>query len=313
VYGGSDVILTVTAQYRGITRTVTGNYIPVNPDNYYKRLVTCAESVYVMPFGGGPPTDRRGTEILNGRVWQNSSPDTGLWIPPQSKSYIKGVRIGGVPVPATASFITPSLLAGALPVALLGRDYTLSGPPGAVTYWKWASPPTSAFTLYDPLSLPVIHVRGRAVWLLPNGIRFDGAVTIRRASPLDANACLVIVANPNSSPPFDNEKPDAAIWFFDGILSSEIPVILVSGGRVIMEQFSGPTADTAVDELSVFANRFFFSGPNNGSVNTMTLGYDRAVMDAQIDTLMMNGALPNPGSITGAQFALRRGTWRVVQ
>jgi len=303
---GNDVEIVVQAEYRGVTRRVQGSYQPVSQTNYYKRVFSIAAGgITVNDEVGQPPEEAEDTVVIADSIWQNNSSLawTAFAAPKPPSSY--GVNRRYVPVPAVLAFITAHA-AAATPIADGNPVYNLMGTPGAVSYWYTNdATPTSPWdfsSYYD--SDATINVDGLAVWMLPNGLRIDGEVTITGTPGVDA---LVIVARDGTDQAF---ALDGAIWFFGGV-KSNIPVILVSDGWVKIEQFSHPDESTMLPNLSIFANHLWLTGPSETSGSLMTLGYGAGVMDPIIDQLMAAGALPN--AVSNAPFALRPGTWRVVQ
>jgi len=304
-FGGNDVRIRVTAEYRGVSRTVEGSYHAQSSENYYKRVLTVSGGIVVNDSSGPlPPTYRCGTVDLSGAIWQ--SPADSSW-KSCAGSVSGGIRVGGVPIPAVGPFIT-ARAGSAFPLIENSgsKEYRMWGPAGQVRYYYADNP--GDFSLEPPLGEEwKFSVRGRAVLLLPDGLRFDRKLEIKRHDS-DPNACLVIVAQSGYSPFY----PDPAIWFFNSVSVSEIPLVLVTDGRVIIEHFDNMAdADGNLGQLSVFANNVWLTGPKSSSAKKLTMRYTPS-MNAVIDTLMARDALPNATGPAGAQLSLRPGTWRVV-
>ena len=101
----------------------------------------------------------------------------------------------------------------------------------------------------------------------------------------------------------------AGVWFFGGIRSEdEVPIILVSNDRVVIEHFENYTSEGQAENLSVFAGNVFLMGPTVASVKTLALSYDPAVMGPLINALSRERALPNSSSAGG--FTLLSGSWQ---
>ncbi len=306
IASGNDVEILVQAEYRGVKRRVQGSYQPVSQTNYYKRLLSIAAGgIDVNNKVGAAGADAQHTVVLTDSIWQNNASlgwqPKAAPIPPANY----GVNRRYVPVPAVLSFITAKS-PGAANVPHGNPVYNLLGPSGTVTYWRTDNPaPTYPwrFSTYY-VNDATINVTGLAVWLLPKGARFDGEVTIN-GNP--ASDMLVIVARDGLDQGYNIP---CAIWFFGG-LRANIPLVLVSDGAVKIEHFNRPGGRTTAPNVSIFANSLLLTGPSVASGNTMNLTYGAGVMDARIDQLMSFGALPN--AVSSAPFALRPGTWRILQ
>lgn len=310
-WSGNDVVIRVTAAYRGIQRTVEASYHPLSIPNYYKRLLTISNPVTPLTVAEKDVTNhyRNDTVVLRDSVWQKGADlswesNARLPLPP--------VLTGGtIPVPAAGSFILDN--ASAPPPSISGQDYRLEASEnGMLKTWYSGTPtlgtPANTFTIWDQTSsTPTIWVRGRAIWCIRQGIRFEHQVNIRR-SGLDPDACLVIVAQNGKDDLFPTTA--GAIWFFGG-MNSEIPVILVSDGWVRIENFNDQTASSLVPSLSIFSDQIFLMGPYTGT-GTMDLNYNPSIMEPQLDFLMEQGALPNATASGSNPFRLSAGTWHVV-
>ncbi len=323
-WNGDWVTIEVLAQYKGISRRLSAQYKPSLPDNYYKRLATVQNSFEVNDKTLNPPVTRTGTVNVNGRVWEynNGGPtDTLVWQANARSFPFPGVRRTPMPIPDAGPFINLNK-GGAQPpnrtqVPAVGVaatvNYDLSGPTGEVTYW-YSNTGNSNFSVYETSGATTIRVNGKAVWLLPRGIRFDAGDPVKVESAGDPKACLVIVAqegiDPYQGPGY---FPHPSIWFFGGGLTTNIPVILVSDQQVLIEQFYNTGLTTDADKLSIFARDVFLTGPETGAVGlpAMNVAYAPAIMDAQVDTLMAHDALPN--SVTTIPFTFRPGSWRPLQ
>ena len=328
-WGGNDIHVESAATVNGITRWAAGDFVPHQTVNWYSRVMTLASvsasfQVHLDPDPlTGLPTRVRPS--LADSIWQRDF-DTS-WI-----SLVLGMVLGNVvpnvpvPVPNASGFIAVHDLAhGAQPVLVGGASYTLHAPEGGPpAYWYTDLPPASParFSFYDVdhsvATNHQIHVTGRAIWCLPRGVRFDKAVEVFSDGD-PTKECLVIVAsngddgqNPGAIPrPFDDL---GAIWFFSGLISHQVPVILVSDGIVKIEAMGDIGAISDVAHLSIFASQAFAKGPTLGAGHYMSLTYgNRVAMQAQLDFLFSFGALPNSSAPNSTQLSLRPGTWRVTQ
>src|SRR5262249_39997708 len=155
---------------------------------------------------------------------------------------------------------------------------------------------------------------GRAIWLLPRGVRFNHHLSV--VSNGDPDACLAIIAQKGVDPFTSNPVYRPSIWTFGG-LDTSIPVILVSDNRVLLEQPNNLGFVYHGDKLPVFARCAYLSGPAASLGFRTTMSYDGTVglgtMGAAIDTFLVHDALPNATPVIASTYPLVPGTWRVVQ
>lgn len=305
---GDSIHIEVAARVNDVTRWAEGWFRPVYTDNFYKRVMTSADSVNVNAFCAGFPAT--GTVVISGSdsVWQSCQDVSwrGLTAPG-----LYGVRVKPLPLPAVSSFISAHL-AGATSIAPVQAAYSL-GAAGVVTYNYTEDLTNPEFSIRNNALSPTITVNGQAIWMLPRGIRFEHTVTIQSGG--DPNACLVIIARDGRDSTYHDP---GAIWFFAG-LQSTIPLVLVSDGSAKLEQFNATTGASSATHLSIFSGKILLTGPQNsppGHFMVLSHGLtptDVNNMDHTIDVLMAAGALPNPASANGARLSLLPGTWRITQ
>jgi len=319
-WSGDVIHIESYATVNGVTRTAEADYIPHQTINWYSRLMTISNSasadLTIPLFDSSTPTPRARTQVsLSDSLWLGASItgwEPGVIVPPPHPV------IPQVPVPAAPLFIASHSAIQTTPPP--AANLTFHAPPdGPPTYW-YTDTHQSGFSYYDVkdgvAANHQIHVTGRVVWCLPQGVRFDNPVEV--ISDGDPNACLVIVASngydgqPVGTRPYDHY---GAIWFFSGLISSQVPIILVSDGHVKIEAGQVTGATTDVEHLSIFANDVFLMGPTTSPVGPyMTLNYgNRATMKSQLDFLFSFGALPNSSAPSSQQLTLRPGTWRITQ
>lgn len=311
LWGGNDVQIQVTASVQGKTRTLEGWFRPLGRINYYKRVLTVTDEIIIGDISGPSNTPRCGTVRLEGAVWQKGSDLswTGCLDP---AAVPDSIRVNAdVPVPEVHNFIAAHLAAASVPVYNdASRTYRLTeGAADEVHYYTTPDTGQADLTFWDGRSgirTPVeIRLKGKAVWMLKRGMRFDAPVKIKREGP---GAALIIVAEPGEDP--YGYWPQPAIWFFDRVESEDVPLILISNGQVLLEHFYSDNEESEVDYLSIFASRVMLTGPRTSSGKKMKLHYDPSVQDGLIDWLGAQGALPNAtGGGTGS-LSIRRGSWR---
>lgn len=308
IAGGSDVQITVTARYRNSTCTVTGSYEPKVQINYYKRLLT-------VPPGGIQVNkkvagyDACGTVLLGtvsvpDSVWEGDPTSPGMdCAATQNSTFWINRRF--VPTPSVTEFFSTHT---GTAVPYNSSTYTFAGSPKQVKFYTTDDLTSSEFSSRN--GALTINVTGYAVWMLPRGLRTDGFTHIT-GDP--STSCLVIVAHNGIDLAFQDV---GAVWLFEG-LQADIPVIFVTDGAVKIEEFGTPGGGTTAAHLSIFAQSVLLTGPTtdptvNTQGNRMRLSYGtHDLMDPVIDALMAADALPN--SVSNTPFALRPGTWRVVQ
>jgi hypothetical protein len=306
VWDGEDVVIRVTAEYRGETRTVEGRYRPQKLENYYKRLVTSAGGIEVNPtFNDGKVAQDRSqtVSLWGGGFWQNDA-DTS-WTSVTSSYAPHGIRIGSAAVPDVASFIAAHWAQARLPDDFeieSERHLHLESPSDdEVGYFRWED--SGGTWGFEDQRRITIHVQGRVVWMFDRGFRFWNDVTVRREGQGDA--ALVMVARPNLR---DQDHPEAGVWFWGGLASSDsVHVVLVSDGSVRCEQINNPQRSLEAKSVSIFAGRAIFTGPEPGKFMSIARP---AAADTAIDWLAAHAALPNTHGAAAAQFALVPGTWR---
>ena len=317
------VRIRATGVSNGVSRTTEGWYSPQLADNYYKRLITTKGPIKVLEFSGPSdslalppilPTLRDKTVYLGGEIWEEDVADYANWKNHVAPAAPTGVKSGFLPSPEVTDFID-GRTSNALPADYNSNTNTfrLQGNSGQVSYFTSPSPapafdPNGFFTLWHiqipALSQPpTIRVQGYAVWLFPKGVRFDGPVTVLGGP----NSCLVIVAGPNGSLPFYTKN---GIWFFDG-LSSTIPIILVSDGTVLLENFYGSPGTMLTSQLSIFAQEVQLTGPLAPLNQRWELYHTPGdPIDDRIDFLVSQNALPNTKPGSDHKLTLVADTWR---
>jgi hypothetical protein len=302
---GRDISIRVLAFANGQRRMVETRFRPRTAPDFYKRLVTATTGLVFPPAG---PWNSR--TFFSGDAMQMST-DTTTWTGLGARPRFAPRNGAVIPIPAVGSYFQthfndPSTTER--PPQIGNPTYVLHKPPGApqneVAYFKTTAPPLPALnSLHDVNVNPVIDVKGLVVWMFDRGVRFDNFVTVTG----NANDCLVIVAQNGSFLP---GLEDAGIYFFAGISSDKVPVILVTDSIVRDEQFANNTLGvTEVGYLSIFASQVLPFGPFVGG--SMTLTHDpNSPFDQPgglIDQLYAQGALPNPS--VGAAIDPVRGQW----
>jgi hypothetical protein len=251
----------------------------------YRRLITVADSVTVNDRDPLIPNLWRRTVVLAGGVRQGN-PDVS-WTT-KVFAYEPAIEIAATPAPNVAAFIDEHSAGAAAPVLTPGSpsELSLDGFAGEIGWFHSSDPSPNVKYSLQIVNALNISVGGRVVWMIDRGLRVRYLTTVRRSAGA-TDACLVIVAGRNLRDPDD---PSAGVWFFGGLQSTEVPIILVSDGRIYLEQFNSFDIGTQVPHLAVFARDAFFTGPRPPS--TMALGHGPEVMNELIDYLVARGALP---------------------
>lgn len=310
-WGGADVQITVTSSVGGESRVVQGSFRPEGDQDFYRRLLTVRDSLQLDP---GSPAPRCGTVLLEGAIWSNAT-DLAWQACQAPPSYQPLANAPAVPVPQVASFIaarSAGPVSGVTRVVLPGPPptvtYSLHGPANAVTFYAGGfNPVGSAFTVDEAIGSPTISVQGIAVWLLPRGAWFFSRINVI-GGPNDA---LVLVAGRSGD--LVRGDPDAGVWLRNAVDSPTVPVILVSDGKVLLENANPNPPTTTLSYASIFAPRIFVSGPETSAgTRTQLFHAANAPQDAPgglIDRLVQADGLPNATASSG-RFSLVPGTWR---
>lgn len=261
---------------------------PVNP---YKFLIADWRETGAVTVGTigpyGPGDDRSNTIVVDGGVWQN---DHDLdWFARLAAPPTGPVVLDSLPVFDVAAFI-----AAHEPAAQPAEKATIGTwrvHASGVTYFVTRNEDfiTGDFNLRS-LGAVNISVRDTAVWMFPKGVRIDGLVTVTAAEP---GACLILLANRNGSfkDPYGDWR-DIAAWFFAGLQSASVPVIVASGDQVRLEQVNNYDRSTEAAYLTLYAGSLRMMGPRAGGEHFMRLHHASSDGDLLIDRLVARGALP---------------------
>jgi len=311
-----NISITARVTASGITTEASGLFRPTAAPNYYKRLITSADSVTINVLGSDA-TNRANTVQLLGDVWQNNSDVSwqALDAPGSPSS-----KLGGVPLPDIQTYLdqpAPEEPSGGntniggktwLTIALTG------GLGGQVNYYRHHDEDTDGFT-YDGLQPTVLNVTGRVVWMFKLGLRMRQRFWVVGQSP---DACLIIVASPNrvNPGPPSVPAPNMGIWLQGGIECSNIPVFLVSDGGVYIDSDNdgSSTLSTFSKSLSIFARDVRLTGPQAGTNAFAQMQYAPAVGNPLIDELAEQSppALPNMSPSGNYRLPLVPGTWAMT-
>jgi len=304
-WGGHDITITSTAQFRSATRTIIGNYAPNSVDNWYKRLLTVGSGGITQYVNvGALQLNACNTVALFDSIWVNQPPPAI----PACVIGSFGVCNRFVPIPTVDPFMTQP--ADNLPANGIRNIDLTAGPRNTVHYYRTDDGPNGSdnFSYYNSTtSVVTITVRGLAVWILPRGFRSDGEV--RFVSSGDPSDCLVMIAKTGTI----NQGGKifrGAIWFFGGA-NSTLPLVLVSDGGVKIESFNSTGLLQLLPNVSTFADSVILTGPAFSSGAILSMHYGAATMDTTIDKLTAAGALPNAAN--ASPLALKPGSWHIVQ
>ncbi len=309
-------------------KRMEATFQPQTVRNFYSQVITERGGLTIGTIVNGK--NHSNSVVLNGFVWDGSGQDTLLWMNPLYNgvnSVYHPVILDTVPSPASTSFITakwPVAQSNPAPFSNVPGPYswyTLDAGAGSQVAYFSSPSATPPFSLYDQTSVrPVVQVRGLAVWLFPNGVRFNYGLQVLGMGGSVNPDCLVIVADPNGADP---GYEDVGVWFFGG-LRAEIPVILVTKGRVIIEHvnnpegrfddpYAAPNAHSEAVDLSIFAGTASITGPLTGNPYFPYMPLTRqagGALDMALDQLIAQGALPNMTSASDRKLAFVAGSWR---
>lgn len=319
------LFLVVAGRAGSEERTVESKFVPRLSKNPYHNLVTCGLGFSYSTAN----TSMRNVE-LQGKVWQRVQwPSDTAWTSQVNWSSGRPLDITQPPVPLADAFVDTKL-AGTIFGPSSGTDFdTQSG--GGNTYYilkltnttnspRYYSFPTpsEAENTSDPegdqygffLDKRVdITVRGACVWVIPDGICFLRAVTIRADN--NNPGTLVIVAKANGRDPGHESR---GIWF-EGGLDIESPqnskVFLVTQGDLSLTHDHSASVSQDAEALTLLAGGDIeLMGPDSGF--SFRLIHPTA-MNATADDLLSRGALPAIVGGSGSSFAYARASWQEIR
>ena len=325
------VHLRVTARVNGQERTVAARFTPRAAENYYRQLMTTSERVGVPPPASADSTATPQPTIdLSGPAWQGTietSADTTVWVGRLRSWVQRRILTGSVAPPDLASYWLAHDPGSALPAGY-SRDpepadqnrYFLQANPDVPTYYRVPAGFGAGDSLYDMCDGAIVTVSGRGcvIWELPAGVHFLNPVFIRAdigaAGHPRTDRCLVIVAGAHPA------SPQGTGIFFEGGLQSDIPLVLVSDGRIGIQHINNPGYPgesgytTETDDVAIYARSVVLQGPRSGALGNLGMRLLRpasgSLNEHWIPHLAGHGGLPNLGSASGRDLALQPGTWR---
>lgn len=292
---------------RGIRRMVEQMFEPTNPDTMYGAIVDSYGNFNIPSMAGIPLTERRSQTYLNGaiRVRTDTDPDWRL-APGAMTDWGRNA-----PQPKVQPYISDNS-------ALLGTQaidgHTNSGQfdllgvdPTGINFFK--SPGVNGSSVLEQFSASsTIRVANTCVWLLPQGARFNGPVRVEAAG---SNPRLVIVAGGLLSGSLPGNygyipPPYVGLWFYGSLSSVNVPVVLVSDARIILENEQQTAQNNVINDLTIWGAGVKITGPEAGY---SFVAYHTGATDAIIQELGAKGALPGGLGKTSAWPPIR-GTWR---
>jgi hypothetical protein len=278
------------AEERGVKTYVEARFNPSEPEQIYKRVATSFTGVTGVDDTHSPQVN------LNGEVWQNGS--LTLY-----KTKFSGTDLtGNAPMPDVTSFYAAYLYApGTLDASLVRSGTQLEvyldsgtrgGPP--VFYRTSGLVTNNVSGGYN-----TFHVRGTAVWMLPDGIDLQSRIALD-GGPQDR---LIIVARA-----VDGKSVGITLDAFEFYPGT--PLILVSDSGIDFGTgWNSTTISTNIPYITMFGNGVKIMGPDPGQ--TLTLSHNSNLDEDVLEPLYDAEALPNTlGGTTGRTLKLQAGTWR---
>ncbi len=308
IAGGVPVSLTAYGRLGDVSVATGGQFEIRASIDYYKRLLTVA----------GPITALNTDKIIvrGDTAWWNTA--NASWLG-QLHNELDGIRMAppSVPAPPIAAYLAAhgSTTQATLQDSMTTPTYTLDAGANNLRYFSYVRSTFAGLTFLETHGTTTIRVRGRAVWVFPEGVFFQNRVRVEKIGS-DPSACLVIVAGPSTCTESDPEGPWAGkgIWFDDGLDSDGpdgLPVVLVTNGAVqLTKRYDNQVR--SVDYFSVYASEVRFK---EAEKEDWTLRHRQTASQDQpggvIDWLTQQGALPN-AVFTGGQLTLKPGTWNTA-
>lgn len=306
----THIEIVATAEVNGVRRSIEASFLPNRDRTLYTDLIATTGQLYVRedPFNSTGDPILRSLNFLNGKLRHNDV--SNAWdLPP-----VLGINTdegGGVPAPQIADYFSNwgPFSAGAPPYNPGSPNvYRFDVPHDGYAHFTNGDPgPAGGFGLYNSNG-QVIEFRvsggGTAVWMLPNGARFDQRVTVTGSS----SDRLVIVAGISTNTEYvPRVGVNTGIWFNGGLHSPTVPVFLVSSGTVAIEHVQNPLLPDDVGYLSVFASAFLLARQIPG---VTVLSHNAALDDDVLNRLYDDGLLPNTIPGRGQDFIPIAGSWR---
>lgn len=309
----STMVIVVSARSGGVERTLQARYIPGVVENPYQRLLVAGRGVSVNTGNTSSPSVLE----LTGRVWQPVAADADTaWTDNVQWNSGRPVERGTPPAPLVDAFILAHLPGATDPSSAQGTklsdhdsyEIDFVGSSGGPTFFQSPPSPTDAgepspspYTFYIGDNLD-IHVKGVAVWVIPQGACFTDRVKVKAMDSNVASA-LVIVAGPGDQ--------NRGLWFKGGLNvndeNGDVPIYLVSQGDISIIHQTDMNHDDDANISIVAGGTIEIGGPQ--SPDELTLNYDASSMDALADLLLAQNALPQVAGGTGANFITIRQSW----
>ena len=241
--------------------------------------------------------------------WHSDIYDLHPWDPsqdPAEKSNLfgpsGGEEVGAgyppVPAPQVATFLATNFAAGVPPQEPTPDNYVLDAS-GAPDNFKYFS--TSSLAVHGPG--PSVEVHGTAVWMFSQGLHVDRTLSVVGTAQ---DMLVLCVKGPAAS----EDVP--ALLLDGGIDSPNVPVVLVSDHRIILDNNPNGDFNTSVNWLNVYAPSAWVWGPKEGTGKLLNYFHGTSPQaEASLEKLFRLRALPN---VTGPKgvVSFRSGSWRDV-
>ncbi len=317
-----DLFLVVAGRAGSEERTVESKFVPRLLKNPYHDLVTCGLGLSYSTAN----TSMRNVE-LQGKVWQRVQwPSDTAWTSQVNWSTGRPLDITQPPVPLADAFVDTKL-AGTLFGPSNGTDFDTGSGGGnndyilkltntttSPRYYSFPTP-SEAENTSDPegdqygffLDKRVdITVRGKCIWVIPDGICFLRAVTIHAEN--NNAGTLVIVAKANGREPGHEGR---GIWFEGGldiVSPQNSKVFLVTQGDLSITHDHSASLSQDAEALTLLAGGDIeLMGPNSGFSFRLI---HPTTMNAIADDLLSQGALPAIVGGSGSSFAFSGASWK---
>jgi hypothetical protein len=342
-----DILIRVKAQKNGQTHFLEAKFDPSRAPSLYKRLLSLSASGMTDSSGlrvirndpPEPPYQESNylSTWLYGECRQNddNTPDMiyPFGKPPQSLTL--SLVIGGVPTPQVNGYFNDhwsTATEEGFPNGPKSFNLDAVSSPDSVGFFRTTWPGGDWSFDFDYVSPhfnkwdPDITVHGTVIWLFDHGIRSEGTIHVHGSG--NPNDMLILIAKPGSDPGGsgnDHRSLTGAGMALLGSITSEVPVILVSSGGVLLENRDmgfGSTYDrddktsTTVSCLSVFAPYARVMGTDSDAgAQPYRLSFTRNQDDPinpRIDRLSDLGLLPNTAAGLKGKLRFLAGSWREV-
>jgi hypothetical protein len=335
VWDGDPVWIRVRAAVGAASRLFEARFQPTTSKDVYRRLMALSalhDSALVVTVRYPDENPRWTQTDLIGEVWQNSTfthrADSIATLPVSPSFRLTG----GIPDPDLDSYFAPVYadIIDTQPIPNPGSSTSTvvldgsSWPNGIGLFRKFgtASEAIHNWSVYWTAPTPTIQVKGTAIWMTNRGFYVQERLRVQGITGADF---LVLVGQPYRGDDGKGRSKSVPHWdagiALAGSLEADVPVILVSDGRVEVIHKYNPDQSSTAPYLSIFATHALITGPQAPMLNPPVLTLPPRLrlahpvsglppeFDAILDKLYELRLLPNTDAALGNLLVPLAGTW----